>query len=387
MRRLVPRLVPRQVRFGLAALALVAAGAACASLGDATAASFDGENDRAPGSSGGSAPGAGMNEPSSVVQDNGVIIVHAAQSRAFRLCFASALGALPAPDAKLMPEANVVGVDVGTAVRIDPLAGPPGDVFVVDEEAIRGLYVPGQTPLSCQTLLSLQLGKSAAVNVGSVTADLSRGIHLLVVTGCPADPLGLQKHSTARCGATWTKDDGNLHVVHKGLQGFPRGTPGQLPVQVMHLSQPLEATRAGRPMTVEFGKVPGMTASDAIVATGVELVTDPAPGTPSGVPLDDSDAAVYGDVGFRVRLGALGDAGAETVLEQSLASIQALSAPRDVPPSYYAKASNFVLLLLGDPTLQADAGAEDPLRRLHLLAVPVVEPKADAGADGGDAGP
>jgi hypothetical protein len=81
-------------------------------------------------------------------------------------------------------------------------------------------------------------------------------------------------------------------------------------------------------------------------------------------------------------------AGATTLLDESLARIQSLSSPRDVPPTYYAAASNYALLLLGDPNAKlADGGADtDDRRRLHFLAVPVIEPKTDGGADGVDGG-
>ena len=35
-----------------------------------------------------------------------------------------------------MPSANVVGVDIGGAVRIDALPEAPGEVYVIDESQI-----------------------------------------------------------------------------------------------------------------------------------------------------------------------------------------------------------------------------------------------------------
>ena len=55
--------------------------------------------------------------------------------------------------------------------------------------------------------------------------------------------------------------------------------------------------------------------------------------------------------------------------------------------SYYRSASNYALLLLGDPTHKpklaggGDNPAYNPRRALHILAVPVLDPtKQDAGA-------
>src|SRR5205823_5022149 len=109
---------------------------------------------------------------------------------------------------------------------------------------------------------------------------------------------------------------------------------------------------------------------------------------------DDKDDAVFAAQGFRVAIrgeDAGADAGASFFVDTSLAEVQALSAPRDLPGDYYRAASNYVLLLLGDPSVPprlVDGGSNpafDARRGVHLLAVPVVAPN-DAGA-GGDASP
>jgi hypothetical protein len=90
-----------------------------------------------------------------------------------------------------------------------------------------------------------------------------------------------------------------------------------------------------------------------------------------------------------VALATPGDGGADggtatKQLDESLARIQKLSSPRDLPPTYYAAASNYALLLLGDPSATVlDGGPSDDRRGLHFLAVPVIDPKDDAGTDGG----
>ena len=74
--------------------------------------------------------------------------------------------------------------------------------------------------------------------------------------------------------------------------------------------------------------------------------------------------------------------------------MQQLSAPQTVPTDYYLAASNYALLLLGDPRIArtyADGGANpgyDRRRAVHLLAVPVKDDVEDAGTPSvDDAGP
>jgi hypothetical protein len=294
-----------------------------------------------------------------------------------------------------MPEANVVGVEVGAAVRLGPLQGPPGMVYLFDEPLIRAFYPAfggaGQGP-TCENLLSDPELSRIAQPLGPITTDLSHGVHLVVVRGCPPDA-PLLKHSVAECGDAWTSAAGNLSVSEITLSGAQRPSPGTLPAQVVDLSQPLEGARGTRPVVVSFGDLVTPGATVTAVATNPKVFGTAEP--PQPVPLDynSGDDAVYASFGFRVSLAPdtaqPGDAGAPTtLLDESLARIQSLSSPRDVPPTYFAAASNYALLLLGDPNAKlADGGADsDDRRNLHFLAVPVIEPKTDGGADDVDGG-
>ena len=326
--------------------------------------------------------------------DNAVILVHAAKSQAFRLCFENETDRRPQPDSDVMPQANVVGVEVGAAVRLGPLRGAPGMVYLFEEPLIRAFYPAfggaGEGP-SCQSLLNSDSLKVLAQPLGKIDTDLSHGVHLVVVRGCPSDS-PLVKHSVAECGATWASATGNLSVVELTLQGANRPSPGILPAQVVDLSQALEGARGARPVTVSFGDLQTPGASLSSVTTNPTVFGAASPFMPAALSYDSSDTAIYESVGFRVQVGADngagGDAGAATVLDESLARIQKLSSPRDVPPTYYAAASNYALLLLGDPNAKlADGGVDtDDRRTLHFLAVPVIEPKSDAGTDGVDSG-
>ncbi|MEA2747576.1 MAG: hypothetical protein QOI41_1719 [Myxococcales bacterium] len=345
------------------------------------------------GGFGATAPAPSAGADGLVPVDNAVILVHAAKAQSFRLCFEKETDRLPQPDSDVMPEANVVGVEVGAAVRLGPLRGAPGQVILFEEPLIRPFYPQfggaGSGP-SCKNLLENMNLKQLGQTIGTITTDLSKGVHLVVVRGCTSDSL-ISKHSVAECGSDWTAMNGNLGVTEITLSGAQRPSAGILPAQVVNLSQPLEGSRGARNVLVSFGDLSTPGASTAAVASSPQVFGAAEPFQPQPLAYDSADMAVYESHGFRVSLeaaaGAGGDAGATTLLDESLARIQKLSSPRDVPSTYYAAASNYALLLLGDPNAKlGDGGPDlDDRRNLHFLAVPVIEPKTDGGADS-DAG-
>lgn len=383
---------------GLCTTVLALSGFAYA-CGSASLSAFDSNRGDPPSAGGGAdagalgsaAPGADGKELTPV--DNAVILVHAAKSQAFRLCFDNERKRLPQPDSQTMPEANVVGVEVGSAVRLGPLAGPPGKIYLFEEALIRAFYPAfggtgtSQSGPDCDGLLASPSLSALAIAVGSIDTDLSRGVHLLVVKGCPKDTPGRQ-FSLAECGAGWTSAAGNLAVTEITLTGANRPESATLPAQVVNLSQPVDTARAGRDLVVSFGDLAAKDAVHTPVATNPALFGQAEPSVPARLPYSSSDLAIYDSVGFRIRFASPdgGGGGDQDVLDLSLAKIQKASSPRDVPPTYYAAASNYALLLLGDPNAKLpDGGADgDPRRNVHLLAVPVIEPKNDAGTGGGD---
>lgn len=353
--------------------------------------------DRDPGASGSrtqdggaSAPSVGANEggPDLVPTDNGVILVHAAGMPAFRLCFKNEPDLRPMPDQETMPDANVVGVDVGSAVRIPPLKRSPGEIYVFNESVIREYAGGGQ---KCGDLFN-QSVINTAFKLPSIDTDYSKGVHLLVLKGCQG-PTAV-KYTTAECGSDYKPDDtspsnakGNLSFLDITLTGAIRNG-NALPTQVLHLSQALEGARSGAELAVTFGDVTMPSAPHASKAIAPTLF-DPTPKSLEESPsFDGADDAIYANVGFRVSLKS-GANPATIVARQSLADTQKLSAPREIPSTYYSAASNYVLLLLGSPAPKLlDGGPDpDPLKNVHLLAVPVIDPdKADGGAaDGGGA--
>jgi hypothetical protein len=374
---------------GMLVLALSGSGLLYACAADSLS-SFDGSSPSTqPDAGAGGAFGDASSAPGNALTpvDNAVILVHAAKTPSFRLCFLNELDRKPQPDSQVMPEANVVGVEVGNAVRIGPLHGAPGRVYLFGEATIRALYPAfggssGAGP-SCGDLLGDDALKQYAQDLGEIDTDLSRGVHLLVVKGCSANS-PLATYSLGQCGDGWTADKGNLTVTEITLEGANRTSADKLPTQVVNLSQPLEGARAGRDVVVSFGDLTDAGAAASEIATNPPLFEGATPAEPVQLAYEASDLGVYDSYGFRVAYSS-GDAGAP-LLSESLARVQKQSSPRDLPPTYYAAASNYALLLLGDPSpTLVDGGADDDERRsLHFLAVPVIAPNAD---DGGEPAP
>lgn len=354
---------------GLFATALAGAAAAIAcGMADESAFAVGGEGDGgASSSSGGSSSGgfADTGTAPTMIPANGIVIVHAADFGPFRLCFANEASRRPIPSADLLPESNLVGVDVGSAVRIDPISGSPGTVYAFAVDDIKGFYDPGQAGPSCNDLIT-GAAFQYAHEVAKVESDLSSGVHLMVLRGSTAS------------------QDLRLETIRLDAFNRPSNT---LPVQVLELARNLEARAGNRKVGVAAGLV------DAGDAGGLEVFVEgpfqpnvPAPAMPVALDYEPGEEGVYATSGFLVTLGApldagadAGDAGArEVILAQSLADIQRMSAPRALPGPWFDAASSYVLLLLGNAQ-ETDAAA-DALERLHFLAVPVAAPPtSDAG--------
>jgi len=355
----------RLVLASLAASSLVAwAGsmAACGSAEDTTAgaAATDAGSDGRPKSDSGIEPEDAAPTP---IPANGIVLVHAAQFPAFRICIEGDKSRTPIPSTDLMPDSNVPGVDVGSVVRMDPLETTPGKIWAFAVDDIKGFYKADGTGPSCSELLG---GSSSnlATEVADLSDDLSSGVHLLVLRGSKADQtLAMEKIT---------------------LPAYPRFGMTTIPVQVV----PLSTDVTSRDVAIAFGNL-GSDAGDAgdagalvTFVNGVLPFGETAPVEPYPLAYNPNDEAAYASRGFVVSRGAAdaaatdaGDAGLQVVLVASLADVQGLSAPRSLPAEYFAAASSYVLLLLGS----ADVDASDERARLHLLAVPLKAPVIDAG--------
>jgi hypothetical protein len=313
--------------------------------------------------------------------DNAVILVHAAGMPPFRMCFEKEPSLRPQPDQETMPEANVVGVEVGSAVRLAPLKnGAPGIVYVLNEALVRTYAGQGQT---CAQLLSVPDIFKAAFKMPAITTDYSKGVHLLVLRGCQGRTI--LTYTKEECGTDYDPDttaegtqQGNLSLLDIELKGARRTTG--LPTQVLHLSRALESARNGAELAVTFGDVTSNESFHASKAIDPTLFATKPQDLVESPTFATNDDGVYADVGFRVVLNST-----NIVAQQSLADVQKLSAPRAIPSSYYSAASNYVLLLLGSPAEAQQPDGGDPRKGVHLLAVPVVDPDtSDAGtSDGG----
>ena len=366
---------------------------ACSSSVDATSLAYpygDASGDGSP-----SVDGGGFGTPSApVLAVNGLVLVHAASFPAFRVCFEGAQGDRPAPSTDVMPESNVVGVEVGTALRLPPHSGILGRAFVFPELALRALYPAfggaGIGPTCGQLLLS---NKADAIEVANIVADVSSGVHALVLQGCRKGAEDATA-STQRCGDTWTAATGNLRLEVVPLTAFMRrpDTNG-LPVQLLQLSPGLARMSAGRALGMAFGALDREGgAPPAPFLEGRLPFAEPVPNPPALLDYAGADLQSYATHGVFVTLGApLDDAGKPTdgggaerkvVITESLEEIQRRSASRSLPPEWFAEASSYVILSVGDPDPRlADGGPDDDARRaLHLLAIPLAAVQApDAG--------
>ena len=364
-----------------AAATLFAVGTACSMDGE-SAMLADGSRGpsgppgegRDPPASGGDAPGA----PTAT----GVVIVHSAAFPPFRLCFENSLDLVPQPDSKIMPQANVVGVEVGSVVRIDPLAAP-GKVYVIHERAVR--FQPNVT---CRELLG---GGTAGLILNGAYHEANRidtplgqdRVQVLALTGCGGGPFIEAVGATSdSCGPDWDVTSGNLFANVIDLPTTPQGaTETSIPVQLVNLAPAIQAQLGSATLEVTFGDLSTAGKLPTTVASRPPLLE---PSQQVNLNVDQTDIQVYGTHGFRIE--AVEDGGAPKFsFSQSLAAVQDLSSPTDIPTTYYRVASNYALLLTGDPSVPAtlDDGAPNPdRRRVQLLAVPVLDPATiDAGAD------
>ncbi len=369
----------------LAGGALVAGLIAC---GAQSASALDGESPSGKGTVDGAgradnAPNIGALTPTA----SGIILVHAARFPGIRLCFESYPEEHPQPDSKVMPEANVVGLELGSVVRLPPLERPPGKVYVMSERALRGQQVADKTCGELLTGPNALLPNSAHNEATVISEPLGTGgVHLLAITGCGGSIfLDAISAPSDRCGANWSSSAGNLIAQTVRLSATEaRATYKAIPVQLVHAAPEIDA--AGQKLAISFGSLSKPGALEKTLELSSLLSLSPA----TTLDVDQTDEAFYGTHGFRITLGAAGG-GTTATIDQSLAEIQNLSAPSEIPTTYYRAASTYAMLIVGDPSVPStvvdDAGAQrdnPDRRRLHMLTIPIVDPEqGDAGLDGG----
>jgi hypothetical protein len=374
---------------------------ACSSLSESTLA--DRNNPGSSGAEGQDSASPSANNPGSdagqgAPTGSGLVIVHSAAFPSFRLCFSKHPDLRPQPDSTVMPEANVVGVEVGSAVRINGMTNP-GTVYVIHRK-LAALTIGGPDEPTCGQLICTSGPKCLEENsqywrAGELADSLGKErVDALAITGCGGsgvlfnikgfDPVDPNKgFDSANCGAGWDSLKGNLQS--RVLQLTPTNSTANdstLPIQVMHVTEWLDNAKKTGTLEVTFGKF----SQDDKPLSDLVQSNPPLfkPGTQKTLAVNQKDEALYGQSGFRI---AIRNSPTVFYADQSLATIQELSAPSDVPSQYYKAATNYALLLLGDPNMKPSNNGNpnpnyDERRAVHLLAVPILEPKSAEGDAG-----
>ncbi|MEO6420589.1 MAG: hypothetical protein ABIP39_14340 [Polyangiaceae bacterium] len=344
--------------------------------------------------------------PGALDSSRGLILVHGSPNLpAFRLCFGtlsptgylegSSKSIRPLPDRELMPDSNVVGVEIGSAVRLKPLNEPQIGVdatahaFAFPEVFVRP---GGGTDLPCSARICPTSssgtclpkdpvpGQRGFYDLGPLPAGATEeNVQLLAIHGCvPGSADGGAGASS--CGAGYDPLVGNLKLDLLPLTAYKTEKPEQFFVQVAQLSGAV----VGGPLHVRYGEL-GNSATLSDLALSADFGDLAPAGTPRIFDLDRTAPGIYASRGFEITVGS-------QKFTQSLAQIQLATAPQALPDDLYSAKSNFVLLLLGDPAL-SDANGNalspmtDPGLLVHLLVVPVrQQADSDAGPEIPDAG-
>lgn len=326
---------------------------------------------------------------------DGVLLVHAASLPPLRLCFGERGSEQPVPLDVIMPESNVVGLDVGSVVRLPNITGPLGQVVGFPEESLRGSTRP------CRQLVEDSELGPVSHRLGTLDADLSQDLHLVALTGCErlADDPSASKE---RCGPSWDEAAGNLRLVVTELQPRRRSSPSSIAVQLVQLSGALDHALGPNGylgLGVQSGNAPPSIVLAERVPFGVPHPAEPAEVRLPPFSATDGGAAAFGETNLVLQV-ARGEVGAppafptdggsigETVLTQSLAETQRLTLPSALPPDFFATVSSFVLLSVGElaPKSELPDAGRDPRTLLHLLAVPLAIPADPRDAGTRDAG-
>jgi hypothetical protein len=377
--------------FGLVAAATFAA-VACGA-GDDSGFSFDagGADSGFGGSSSGSIQ---FGDGGATANATGVVFVHAAAFPAFRVCFENFMDLHPQPDAKTLPNANVVGVELGGTVRLGPIAKAPGKVYVIDRK--RAAANPGDPDdKSCDDVLrSLDEGLEYVV-AGSIDRPVGVDrVEAIVFGGCASiSQLSLLGIPSADCGPAYDNDQakthGNMSTTLLTLPTTNTSTAKTLPVQITNVSPLLTSlVPQGEKIGVSFGDLGDAGDGGLLQAVAADLPLYDA-SAPVTLNLDQQNQATFGTNGFRIAVGT-----SAFKLDETLADIQQLSRPEANPTTYFVTPSNYAFFLLGDPRIARtfdDGGANpnfDARRAMHLLAVPVNDEQGASalGADAGDGG-
>jgi len=362
------RLLAPSTLAAVGACALVAGAIACGSQDSAFERGADSTTaDGGNGSSGGKFDGDGSTSdggpPTDANPVDGVILVHASYNLpAARVCFDDREELRPLPDDKLMPRSNLIGLDVGTAVRLPSLHR--GDsptrltMVVYAESAVRAA---GPT-VTCHDLdpkknLALVENKNFWRVPIAAAPFVDRGITVIALEGCVGD--GSPTLDAAHCGVTFnTPSTSTLRATTHHLDA-PTGDGVR--ARALVLSDALRASK--NTPTLTYGDLQDSKTRRSFTWDTTSPLSKPLQ---LEVPAREDVYEAYGFVGSATGGG----------LQQSLALTQELSDPAELPRALYAGPSTLAVFLLGDPALDAKV---DPSRGFHAVTVPV---RGDGGGSG-----
>jgi hypothetical protein len=361
---------------------------ACGSNDDAS--SFRDQSDASFASSSGSS-GLPFGDGGTTGPAKGVVLVHAAGFRSFRVCFEGYRSILPQPDRKVMPESNTVGVDVGAAIRIPPLTEAPGTVYVIPNKTAHTPDDPEDLP--CGAFLDTHQVNEEYLLAGKIDRPVGvDGAEAIVLTGCGTLPQITNLNIAAGDCPGYADGGGaygTLNAVVMPLATTNTATLSTLPVELYNASQLLVAQMPpGAALDVSYGDLDA--GAGAPLAQKLASSADLYHGNQSAtLDVDQTNIVTFGTHGFRIayRTDGGADDGGLFATEQSLAQVQEASQPLSTPTAYFTGATNFALILLGDPRMvpkYTDGGPNptyDGRRAVHLLAVPV-RAEEDAGVLG-----
>ena len=334
-----------------------------------------------------------------------VAVIHASANLwPFRVCFElpdqnrfADTEPLPSDPGAVMPHSNMIGVAPGSAlvVREAEVLFGDGDVNV-RPHLIRADRLVGKQGKTCAELLCsdawcLKPGDSVSPSTLQIDGLGSEGASVLAVHGCLA---GEGVVTPERCGGD-VQGSGKL-----AIEVFPTyevrsydPDPGLIRVRIAHLSESVDKVLLGdagaaQKLQLRYGAL-DQPSNGLLLLDGAKFPTiQPDQGqvelTVPGVAT--ADLPEYAARGITLH-ATVPDGGATLALSLSLAEVQDLSNTQALPHKFWNGASDFLVVLLGDATqdaeqLQKPGGGSNPFfdgYGLHVIAVPLRMRTVDVG--------
>jgi hypothetical protein len=291
---------------------------------------------------------------------------------------------MPDDPASVMPHSNVIGVAPGGALVLEGAeeftsSGTlglkiyliPTDILkTVPDKQCKELICKGGGSCLSEALYQTLPQQKLMMIPGAASADL------FVIRGCVGN-----NGSTERCGADYTAG-GNLRITASSpflLSPDPiaEGSVHLTVAQLSESAQSLWTVEAGPGMLLTYGALGDPDAGVALLGTpefGTVMPAQPVP-----VPtLGDADLPAFAQQGFTLSTTS-GDGGFGPRQAFSLAQVQGISSPTELPPSFWNGSWHFLIALVGDATMSAAQvtlpdGGDNPTfdgYGLHVVAVPL----------------